>query len=246
MPVFARRTASLDETSLLREPPQGRKPGADVKGRADRLHEHDAVRDVVARLLATMDALAVERAPGERPETETASAGMAFLFSSLREGQGTSTVAAAVAGCLAESGRRTLLAVVGKPAGEPALPGAVALKDVVDNPQPVRFEQPPLLTVRVPARFTDLPESARDPRAWLDGFQVSIIDAATVTDSLTRYWVPRVQGVVLVLDGEKVSVQAVVQARQDLERLGGRLTGVVLNRHRSRIPRFLAPYFVYG
>jgi hypothetical protein len=55
-----------------------------------------------------------------------------------------------------------------------------------------------------------------------------------------------VQGVVLILDGEEIAVRAVVQAREDLERMGGRLLGVVLNRYRSRIPRFLEPYFVYG
>jgi hypothetical protein len=203
----------------------------------DRLHEHDAVRDVVARLLAATESLA---------GAGTAFPGMAFLFTSLRGEQGTSTIAAAVARCLAESGRRTVLAVVSKAAGEPGLAGSVALRDVVDNPPPFPFEQPPLLTVEVPPRLTDLPESAHDPRAWLEGFHVLIIDAPPLTDGLTRYWAPRVQGVVMVIDGEQVAVQAVVRAREDLERLGGRLVGVVLNRYRSRIPRWIAPYFVYG
>jgi Mrp family chromosome partitioning ATPase len=100
--------------------------------------------------------------------------------------------------------------------------------------------------VRVPARLTDFPDSAHDLRAWVNGFQVVILDAATVTDSLTRYWVPRVEGVVLVVDGEQIAGKSLVQARQDLERLGGRLVGVVLNRYRSRIPRWMAPFYVYG
>jgi hypothetical protein len=204
-----------------------------------RLHEHDAVRDVVARLLAARESLAGEGA-------ETASHGTTFLFTSLREAQGTSTIAASVARGLAESGRRTVLAVVAEPGADAGLPGSVALKDVVDAPQRIRFEQPPLLTVQVPPRFTDLPQSAYEPRAWLGGFDILIIDAPTLTDSLTRYWVPKVQGVVLVLDGETIAVRAVVQAREDVERLGGRLVGAVLNRYRSRIPRWIAPYFVYG
>lgn len=201
-----------------------------------RLAEHDAVRDVVARLLAARELLA--REGGAR--------GMAFLFSSLREGQGTSTLAAAVARGLAESGRPTLLAAVDDPAGERPLQGAIPLKDFIGAPHRVPPAPPSLVTVRVPARLTDFPEPAHDLRAWLDGFQVLILDAPTVTDSLTRYWVPRVEGVVLVVDGEAVALKAVLQARQDLERLGGRLVGVVLNRYRSRIPRWMAPYFVYG
>jgi Mrp family chromosome partitioning ATPase len=239
MSVFARMTAGINNARLAREPV--------MAGKAHRLHEHETVRDLVARLLAAVESLAGEDSTaGGRHERESASAGVAFLFSSLRQGQGTSTIAAATARGLAESGRRTLLAVVGKPSGEPGLPGSIALKDVVDTPQPIRFEQPPLLTVHVPPRLTDLPESAHDPRAWVDGFHVLIIDASPLTDGLTRYWVPRVQGVVLILDGEKTAVRAVVQAREDLERIGGRLVGVVLNRYRSRIPRWLAPYFVYG
>lgn len=247
MSVFARITSGVNNARPAGEPEKGDKPRVRMAGKADRLHEHDAVRDVVARLLAAMESLAGEGGtPGQRREAETASAGVTFLFSSLRQGQGTSTIAAAVARGLAESGRRTLLAVVGKPAGESRPPGSIPLKDVVDNPQPIRFEQPPLLTVHVPPRLTDLPESAHDPRAWVDGFHVLIIDAPPLTDGLTRYWVPRVRGVVLILDGEKNAVRAVVQARDDLERIGGRLVGVVLNRYRSRIPRWLAPYFVYG
>lgn len=246
MSVFARITEGINNARLARETKTGAKPRADMAGKTDRLHEHDAVRDVVAGLLAAMESRAGEgRPPGERHEPETPSAGVAFLFSSVREGQGTSTIAAAVARALAESGRPTLLGVVGKPAGESRPPGSLALKDVVDTPQ-IRFEQPPLLTVHVPPFLTDLPESAHDPRAWLDGFHIVIIDAPALTDGLTRYWVPKVQGVVLVLDGEKVAVGAVVEARGHLERLGGRLVGVVLNRYRSRIPRWLAPYFVYG
>lgn len=195
---------------------------------AARLHEHEAVRDVVARLIAAMEAMAVEKSAS-------------FLFSSLREGQGTSTMAAAVARGLAETGRRTLLGVVGRPPVEGTL-DAVALKDVVDG-RAARFGQPPLLTVEVPPRLTDVPESARDPRAWVDGLDAAILDAPSLTDGLTRYWIPRVHGVVLVLDGEKIAVHAAVQARADVERLGGRLVGVILNRYRSRIPRWLAPYF---
>jgi Mrp family chromosome partitioning ATPase len=218
-----------------------------MAGEADRLHEHDAVRDVVARLLPALEArVDAGNNSGKRRAAHSPAAGVAVLFSSLREGQGTSTIAAGVARALAQSGRRTVLAVVDKPGGPAGLPGSVALKDVVASPQASWFEQSPLLTVQVPPRFTDLAESSYNPRAWLDGFHLVIIDAPVLMDSLTRYLVPKVQGVVLVLDGEQIAVRAVVQAREDLQRLGGHLVGVVLNRYRPRIPRFLEPYFVYG
>ena len=238
MSVLARIKARMSGARLAKQ--------AARAGRADRLRDHDAVDDVVARLLAAAEPLTGEGPPRERGPAAKASSGVTFLFSSLRRGQGASTVAAAVARRLAETGRRTLLAVVDDAPGAEAPPGAVALGDVVDAPRPIRLEQPPLLTVLVPPRLTDLPASARDPRSWLDGFDVLIIDAPPLTDGLTRYWAPGVNGVVFVLDGEKVAVRAVIQAREDLERLGGRLLGVVLNRYRSRIPRWLAPYFVYG
>ena len=211
-----------------------------------RLHEHEAVRDLAARLLAAVESLpVVSGAAGARPDADMAP-GVAFLFSSLREGQGTSTIAAAVARALAESGRATLLALVAPTAAAADTADAVRLSEIVGSPGPLRFGQPPLLTVHVPPRLTDLPEAAHDPRAWAEGYRFLIIDAPPLTSGLTRYWVPKVPGVVLVVDGEMTAVQAVVQAREDLQRIGGRLVGVVLNRYRSRIPRWLAPYFVYG
>jgi Mrp family chromosome partitioning ATPase len=205
-----------------------------------RLHEHESVRDLVSRLLAAMES--VPGAAGAAGDVADKPARAAFLFASLRSGQGTSTVAAAVARGLAETGRRTLLAVVAEPAVAQSSE-AVPLGEVLAAPRP---GQAPLLTVQVPPRLSEIPDSARDPRSWADGYPIVVIDAPPLTDGLTRYWVPKAQGIVLVVDGEKVAVRAVVQAREDLQRIGGRLLGVVLNRYRSRIPRWLAPYFVYG
>lgn len=211
-----------------------------MAGKADRLHEHESVRDIVARLLAAMESSPARSIEAGEPPL------VVFLFSSLREGQGTSTIAAAVARALAETGKRTVLAVVGQATGESAPSGSLPLREVVEGARPLAVEHPPLLTLQVPPRYTDLPEAARHPHAWLNGFEVMIIDARSLTDSLTRYWVPKVQGVVLVLDGERIAVRAVIQAREDLVGLGGNLIGVVLNRYRSRIPRFIEPFFSYG
>lgn len=207
---------------------------------AEWLQGHESVRDIVARLLAAMESFPARTiAAGEPPRA-------VFLFSSLQEGQGTSTVGAAVARALAEAGKRTVLAVVDPAAARELPAGSILLRDVVESARPVAFPNPPLLTLQVAPRYTDLPEAARNPRAWLDGFDIMIIDARCLTNSLTRYWVPLVQGVVLVLDGEQVAVRAVIEAREDIASLGGNLVGVVLNRYRSRIPRFIERYFTYG
>ena len=214
---------------------------------ADRLHEQESVRDIVARLLAAMESFPARSEPAEPPlEARKPGGPVAFLFSSLREGQGTSTIAAAVARALAEAGKRTVLVVVGPATGDSVPADRIPLQDVVEGARPIAFGQPPLLTLQVPPRYTDFPEAARSPHAWLDGFEVMIIDAPSLTNSLTRYWVPSIQGVVLVLDGERIAVRAVIQAREDLARMGGHLVGVILNRYRSRIPGFLEPYFIYG
>ena len=70
-------------------------------------------------------------------------------------------------------------------------------------------------------------------------FDLLIVDSPPLTELPTRYWVPRTHGVVLVVDGEKAGVGAVLQARDDIVRLGGTLTGVVLNRYRTRVPEYL-------
>lgn len=217
-----------------------RSRGVDMAGKADRLHGDQSIRDVVARLLAAMESLP---APSIKAKEQPF---VVFLFSSLQQGQGTSTIAAAVARALAGCGKRTVLAVVGSPTGESVPLGSIPLGDVVEGARPVAFDDPPLLTLHVPSHYTDLPVAARSPQAWLRGCDVMIIDAHPLTDSLTRYWVPSVHGVVLVLDGEEIAVRAVIQAREDLVALGGNLIGVVLNRYRSRIPRFLERYFTYG
>ena len=202
-----------------------------MTSKTDALYEQEAVRDVGARLLTTME-------KGDGPGV--------FLFSSMRKGHGTSTLAAAVSRVLAESGKRTVLAVVESMTAEPTPVGAVRLQEAVEAGGAIDFGEPPLVRLHVPRRYTDLPAAARSPRAWLDGFEVMIIDAPILTEFLTGYWVPQVQGVVLVVDGERASVRAVVQAREDLVRLGGTLIGVVLNRHQSPLPRFLERHFIYG
>lgn len=195
------------------------------------LADQPAVRDLSARLIMA--------SPGAPPEVSAAAgAGRAgvFLFCGPASGHGTSSVAAAVARVLSEAGKRTVLAVAG-PSGRG--PEVIPLEESIRSGGALRFGQPPLVRLQVPDAFLELPEAARAPASWAAGFEFLLVDAPALPAFLTRYWVPLAQGVVLVVDGERTSVRAVAAVRDEIAGLGGTFAGVVLNRHRSRVPAFL-------
>jgi Mrp family chromosome partitioning ATPase len=217
-----------DRLSDLLRRLRGGRSGASVP--AD-LADQPAVRDLAGRLIMA--------SPGAPPEVSASTgAGRAgvFLFCGPASGHGTSSVAAAVARILAEAGKRTVLAVAG-PSGQG--PEAIPLEDSLRSGGALRFGQPPLVRLQVPDAFLDLPEAARAPARWASGFDFLLVDAPAMPAFLTRYWVPLAQGVILVVDGERTSVRAVAAIRDEIAGLGGALAGVVLNRHRSRVPAFL-------
>ena len=181
------------------------------------------VREVGASLIA-----AVEKIAGPA----------VFLFSGVRAGHGTTTIASAVSKAIAESGTRTVLATIEPPADETPAPSH-SLREVVDSGGKIAFDDSRWIRLIVPRLFIELPEAARDPRTWLKTSALLIVDSPPLPEFSTRYWVPRTHGVVLVVDGEKAGIGAVLQARDDVVRLGGTLTGVVLNRYRSRVLDYL-------
>jgi len=196
-----------------------------MKRKKNGLAEFDQqVRDVGASLL-----VAVEKIGGPA----------VFLFCGVRAGHGTTTIASAVAGAVAESGPRTVVATVETQGDETPPVPSHSLREVVESGGTIAFEDSRWVRLIIPRQFLDLPEAARDPRTWLKTFDLLIVDAPPLTDVATRYWVPRAHGVVLVVDGEQAGVDAVVQARDDVVRRGGTFSGVVLNRYRLRVPSSL-------
>jgi len=162
-----------------------------------------------------------------------------FLFCGVRANHGTTTIASAVSRAVAESGPRTVLATADPPGDETPPVPSHSLREVVESGGTIGFGDSAWTRLIVPRQFLELPEPARDPRTWLTTFDLLIVDSPPLAEFSTRYWVPRAHGVVLVVDGEKAGVGAVLQARDDVVHLGGTLTGVVLNRYRSRVPRHL-------
>lgn len=71
-------------------------------------------------------------------------------------------------------------------------------------------------------------------------FDFAIFDAAPLLDFPDSYALaPHVDGVILLAEADKTSVRDAWRATRDIERAGGRLLGVVLNRQRDHVPRFL-------
>jgi capsular exopolysaccharide synthesis family protein len=71
-------------------------------------------------------------------------------------------------------------------------------------------------------------------------FDLVIFDAAPVglfPDSLAL--AAKVDGVILVTESERTRMDEARRAKDDLERAGARILGVVINRHTDYVPRFL-------
>jgi len=162
-----------------------------------------------------------------------------FLFCGVRSGHGTTTLATSVSRVLAESGARTVLATASVPPEGKQDGPFRGLGELLQSGGAVDFDDSCWARVAVPGQFLEIPETARDPRSWVRSYDLMILDSPPLADVATRYWIPRTQGVVLVVDGERAGVATVVEARDTVTHLGGTFIGVVLNRYLSRVPSAL-------
>ncbi len=75
-------------------------------------------------------------------------------------------------------------------------------------------------------------------------FNFIIFDAAPALEFPDSYALaPKVDGIILVVESEKTLVVDAQRAKRDLERAGGRVLGVVLNRHKDYTPVALRKFF---
>jgi capsular exopolysaccharide synthesis family protein len=78
-------------------------------------------------------------------------------------------------------------------------------------------------------------------------FEYIIFDGAPLLDYPDSYALaPKVDGIILVVHSEKTPIGDAVRVKRDLERAGGRLLGVVLNRQKDYTPAFLKKLFRNG
>lgn len=75
-------------------------------------------------------------------------------------------------------------------------------------------------------------------------FDFIIFDTAPLLEFPDAYALaPKVDAVILVVGAERTSIRDAQEARRRLELAGGRVVGVVLNRDRDYVPRFLRRLF---
>ncbi|MEW6220968.1 MAG: hypothetical protein AB1634_15755 [Thermodesulfobacteriota bacterium] len=157
-----------------------------------------------------------------------------FLITSPGAREGRTFMAGQLARILAAEGQRTAL-VSHHPAGD----DGPSLAAVCQGQQTVAWLPgvPTLLALPDPhAGFLYQPPG---PKAWLPEAQILIIDGLPVRHVFCRTLAPLVDGVVLVTDTRHARLTAVRQAAAAIGQQGGKLLGVVLNRHRSPLPSFL-------
>jgi len=75
-------------------------------------------------------------------------------------------------------------------------------------------------------------------------FDFIIFDAAPLLEFPDSYALaPRVDSVIMVVEADKTAVEGAQRAKRDLERLGGHILGVVLNRQKDYTPTLFKKFF---
>jgi protein-tyrosine kinase len=75
-------------------------------------------------------------------------------------------------------------------------------------------------------------------------FDFIIFDSAPLIEFPDSYALaPKVDGIILVVEAEKTSIEDAQKAKRNIEQAGGRLLGVVLNRRKNYLPALLRKFF---
>lgn len=170
-------------------------------------------------------------------------------------GEGVSTLAAHLAVVLASSSLQPVLLVDGN-LEEPSVHERFGLKygpglaEVLLNPEGHLLIQPsglPNLDILVGGNAGGQSALAQDSvnlPAVLQGIRADyghvVVDLpATTTGPFTNRVARLLDGIVLVVQSERVSWEAIQQEKDQLTQVGAPLLGAVLNQHRTHLPRWL-------
>ncbi len=177
-------------------------------------------------------------------------------FIGSRPGEGTSTIARELARATAERiGHKVLLVDADRYEGtqskfysiESLRSWTQALQESGDVGQAVhQVRDSSLFVSPVSNSSGPTPEIFDSPRFvefWeklkLD-FDLVLIDSAPLAISPDALAIaPRVDGVILVLEAEKTKWRSARDVKKQIERVGGRILGIVLNKRRYYIPQFI-------
>ncbi len=157
-----------------------------------------------------------------------------FLVTSLSQDEGKTTTCREVAAQLAEMGKKAVVVQIGPDgAGTPSLAKITA---------PVAYEPNgglPYVLRSLPESFASLPVFSEQPRQWVTGFDIMLIDAPVIGSFLQQHLMPLTDGVILVVDTRKRRLDHVVRSKKVIINEGGSLVGVVMSHHQSPLPCWL-------
>jgi capsular exopolysaccharide synthesis family protein len=180
-----------------------------------------------------------------------------------QSGTGTTTTAALLAASLAEAKNSRVLIVDGN-FRTPALNRLFQLKnnggfsEVVSKGLPFEAQTQPtnrqnLLVLPsgqapiVPAELFEGEAMKQFLSQLKKAFDFVIFDAAPLLQFPDAYALaPSVDGVIIVIEAEKTSIEDAQRVKRNLEQVGARILGVVLNRQRDYTPVFLRKLFNNG
>lgn len=179
-----------------------------------------------------------------------------LVFAGCAGSEGCSEVVREFAESLASSGLNVLL-VDADPRGglattDSGVPDLTELVAEMRTPQPVAWGKGKLTFVSSPNSTSDKERFLRGPEfaAWLaaqrDAYDYTLLDAPPLLRFADGTMLARLaDGVAIVAGAERTQGRALSRAREQLERSGARVLGVVLNRVRDPIPARLRPYFTF-
>ncbi|MGE5199370.1 MAG: hypothetical protein ACM3H9_06995 [Rhodospirillaceae bacterium] len=170
----------------------------------------------------------------------------AIVFIGSREGEGTSTVAREFARVSATRfGQRVLLLEM-EGRGRAEGGSGLHLEGATTRPAPSTDGRATLDTAPIPQEFLAAPRAGEfpDPSAtWArlrTTYDLILVDAPPATTSPQGLAVSRqVDGVVLVLAAEDTRWPVAERVKQSIERSGGRVLGIALNKRQYHIPDWI-------
>jgi Mrp family chromosome partitioning ATPase len=164
----------------------------------------------------------------------------AFLITSVTSMEGKTTIACNVAKLVAEAGARCVLATADERPVRALLGNdrpASAIERVISGELALDLGDGDVAVLQIADLCAPELFRAEGPAAWGMERQITIIDGPVIRHVFAQTLVPLVDGVMLVADTRQSSLRSVLTAKDRIDKLGGEFLGVILNRHRSPIPR---------
>lgn len=169
-----------------------------------------------------------------------------FLITSIGPKEGKSTISRNIAHILSQAGKRTALVQIRTKNAKNEFSEEdkdMLSLDQIDQPLLVDFNADNKAFLSLTNAYSTLPRFSRQPKDWLKDFDCMLIDGNNFDHFLTRYFIPKTSGIILVINTQQQGLRSLIRAKQKVENLGGYFIGTILNQHKSPLPKFLEGIF---